>query len=168
LIAVEVAAFSCNCSLTCTTFLSSAARCAGPIPSAVTEQPDANIARTTIEEIHFNMYVTKRKSLRAPIDPSTLPSNQNLHGVSDNGTANCRSRPEAAGRERQLSGWPVRVPERRYTATRATSSCIEKSCNGGCLEFLGCGIRARAQVAQPRFELAVGAARATPSRSGER
>ena len=24
------------------------------------------------------------------------------------------------------------MPERRYTATRATSSCIEKSCSGGC------------------------------------
>ena len=48
------------------------------------------------------------------------------------------------------------MPERRYTATRATSSCIEKSCSGGCLKFLGCGIRAKAQVAQPRFELAVG------------
>jgi hypothetical protein len=48
------------------------------------------------------------------------------------------------------------MPERRYTATRATSSCIKKSCSGGCLKFLGCGIRAKAQVAQPRFELVVG------------
>jgi hypothetical protein len=76
--------------------------------------------------------------------------------------------PEAAGRERQLSGRPVRVPERRHTAARATSSCIEKSCSGSRLEFLEGGIRAKAQVAQPRFELAVGTARATPSRSGER
>src|ERR1700692_3414005 len=66
--AAENAAFSCNCSLSCAILLGSGAWCTGPIPSAVTEQPDATIARTTIEEIHFNMCVTEPASFRVLTD----------------------------------------------------------------------------------------------------